>query len=86
MKPAAPGVVGFREGFMAYYRLYFFDGAGGHITGVAEFEAHSDPAAIAAAEATRGIAPMELCQIETATRAGFPKPPRQDWNGSRVRE
>ncbi|HXH53686.1 MAG TPA: hypothetical protein VNH53_09710 [Sphingomicrobium sp.] len=53
---------------MAYYRLYFFDGAGGHITGVAEFEAHSDPAAIAAAEATRGIAPMELWCAERPVR------------------
>lgn len=45
---------------MAYYRLYFLDGAGAHIRSFAQFEAASDRDAVAAAEAQRTSAAMEL--------------------------
>ncbi|HET7816558.1 MAG TPA: hypothetical protein VFK58_03155 [Sphingomicrobium sp.] len=45
---------------MAYYRLYFFDGAGGRIQEFREFEAEDDLAAGRKAIAWRGIGPMEL--------------------------
>ncbi|HVL78474.1 MAG TPA: hypothetical protein VM346_04210 [Sphingomicrobium sp.] len=61
---------------MAHYRLYFFDGAGGHIGRVAEYEAHGDPAAIAVAETARGIAPMELWCADRPVRRWPALPPR----------
>ena len=45
---------------MAYYRLYFLDGSGTHITGFTEFEAETDEAAIGTADAVRRTLAMEL--------------------------
>lgn len=45
---------------MAYYRLYYLDGAGGRISGVEELEAATDAGAVALAGRMRGLSPMEL--------------------------
>lgn len=45
---------------MAYYRLYFFDGPAGRIGSLVELQAHNDASAIAAADAGRRLAAMEL--------------------------
>lgn len=48
---------------MAYYRLYFLDRFSGHIEHFSDFQAESDDAAVAYAEESLGIRPMELwCQ------------------------
>jgi hypothetical protein len=47
-------------GPVAYYRLYYLDGLSGHVDHFREFEAESDEAAIAYADDTRGLTPMEL--------------------------
>ena len=45
---------------MAYYRLYFMDGLGGHVTSFHEIDAETEAEAIAHAEAHRGKVAMEL--------------------------
>ena len=45
---------------MDYYRLYFMDRFSGHIDHFREFEADSDPAALATAEQWANGGPMEL--------------------------
>jgi len=45
---------------MAYYRLYFMDGLGGHVTSFVELDADSEADAIARAEAHRSTVAMEL--------------------------
>lgn len=45
---------------MAYYRLYFMDAYSGHIEKVREIDADDDAAAIALAEESRALCPMEL--------------------------
>jgi hypothetical protein len=47
-------------GPVAYYRLYYLDRLSGHVDHFREFEAESDEAAIAYADDTRGLTPMEL--------------------------
>lgn len=49
---------------MLYYRLYYFDGSGGHIDHFREFEAEGDGAAIALAEGWSIGGPMELWNRE----------------------
>ena len=51
---------GFRGEPMAYYRLYFMDGLGGHVTSFVELDADSETDAIARAETRRGKVAMEL--------------------------
>jgi hypothetical protein len=45
---------------VAYYRLYFLDGLGGHIETFREFEASDDADAIMLANGWRGSQAMEL--------------------------
>lgn len=49
---------------MLYYRLYFFDGFGGHIDQFREFEADGDAAAVALAEGWSDGRAMELWNRE----------------------
>jgi hypothetical protein len=49
---------------MLYYRLYFFDRFSGHIDHFREFEAESDDAAIALADAWSNGRPMELWNLD----------------------
>jgi len=45
---------------MAYYRLYFMDGASGHVTSFVEIDATSESNAIEQAENQRAHVAMEL--------------------------
>lgn len=65
---------------MAYYRLYFLDGASGRIREFREFEAAGDFAALARAQSWRGPAPMELWCLGRMVRRWQPvlaPPPRR---------
>jgi hypothetical protein len=53
---------------MRYYRLYFMDGASGHIEHFREFEAEDDAAALTIAEGWREQQPMELWNRERKLR------------------
>lgn len=72
---------------MAYYRLYFLDGDDRRITGFDEFEAATDVGALAAAEARRGPAAMELWCEGRKVRYWEPLEPAlpSRWSAARLR-